>query len=141
MIHDPGPMIKNPCCLPLVALYFMLRSWYPSSKKEMALTYKSTRRFIELVDIEAVHTYGIKLKVFIKILVSDIGYDRLVLPTIRAQISFLSKWKFQNFYTFRSHDSFVIALWALQKESLSMLLQINSVPRVRFTFSKKGASI
>ena len=66
-------------------------SRYPSSKIEVPLTYKSSRRFIERVYIKAIHAYGIKLKVFIKILVSDIGYDRLVLPAIRAQISFLSK--------------------------------------------------
>ena len=52
--------------------YFSSFSWYPSSKIEMPLTYKSTRRFIELVYIEAVHTHGIKLKIFIKRLVSDI---------------------------------------------------------------------
>ena len=51
----------------------MLRSWHPFSKIEMPLTYKSTRRFIELIDIKAIHANWIKFKGFIKILVSDIG--------------------------------------------------------------------
>jgi hypothetical protein len=47
--------------------------------------------FIKLVDIKTIHAHGIKLKVPIKRLVSDIRRDRLVLETICAQISFGSK--------------------------------------------------
>ena len=79
---------------------FMPGSWYPFSKIKMPLTYKSSRRFIELIDIKTIHAHWVKLKVFIKRLIGDIWYDCLVLPTITAQISFLSKWKFHIFFSF-----------------------------------------
>tara|TARA_R110000824_G_scaffold121395_2_gene277477 strand:+ start:854 stop:1060 length:207 start_codon:yes stop_codon:yes gene_type:complete len=60
------------CCLLPAALFFMPRSLDPSTKIEMTMAQEYTHGFIKLVDIKTIHAHGIKLKIFIKILVSDI---------------------------------------------------------------------